>query len=238
MPVPSFHITCTRKLLLARDTYEFAFEKPEGFSFQPGQFVLFDVPLPDNAQDIQPRAYSIASAPQEQELMFAVKLISGGRASRWFEQTVSPGTVVRMQGPLGTFTLNTASRKDMLFIGTGSGVAPFRSQILHLLHRGTKRIIDLVFGVRSEQDLFWRETFQELANTHPNFHMHVALDEASELWEGHRGRVQSLAPIAVPDIAHRQVFICGNPDMTKEVKRLCLEEWKVDKAHLHVEGYV
>jgi ferredoxin-NADP reductase len=238
MPVPSFTITCTRKLLLARDVYEFSFTKPKGFDFKAGQFVLLDVPLLDQPEDIQTRAYSIASAPHEKELLFVVKLKPGGRASRWFEEAVNPGTEVRMQGPFGAFVLHPASRKDYLFIATGSGIAPFRSQVTHLLHRRHKRRIDLVFGVRTEQDLFWRSLFEELAASHAHFSFHLALSDPGDLWEGYRGRVQSLVPLVVPDASARSIYICGSPEMTKELKELCLTEWKVEKKDLHVEGYI
>ncbi len=236
--VPDYTITCTRKLLLARNVYEFAFTKPKEFSFKAGQFVLLDVPLLDDPSDIQTRAYSLASAPHEREILFLIKLIPGGRASRWFEESVGPGSQVRMRGPFGAFVLHPHARKDMLFIGTGSGIAPYRSLVLHLLQKENKRTIDLLFGVQSEQDLFWRSLFQDIALSHPNFSLHITLSEPSDLWEGHRGRVQAIAPIIAPDIAKRTVFICGNPEMTKELKELCLNEWKVEKKDLHVEGYI
>ncbi len=238
MPVPSFTITCTRKLLLARDVYEFAFTRPKDFDFKAGQFVLLDVPLLDNPEDIQTRAYSLASAPHEHELLFLIKLIPGGRASRWFEEAVNPGTQVRMQGPFGAFVLDPRGRKPLLFIGTGSGVAPYRSHIHHLLHKGSRRPIDLLFGVQTEQDLFWRSAFEQLAAEHPTFRLHLTLSAPTELWEGHRGRVQTLVPTVAPDIAKRTVYVCGSPEMTKELKELCLEEWKVEKKDLHVEGYI
>lgn len=238
MPVPAFTITCTRKLLLARNIYEFAFTKPKEFSFKAGQFVLLDVPLLDNPTDIQTRAYSIASAPHETEILFLIKLIPGGRASRWFEGAVNPGTQVRMQGPFGAFVLPSPMRKDLLFIGTGSGIAPYRSHIFHLLHKGSIKKIDLLFGVQSEQDLFWRSMFQDIAKEHPHFSLHITLSAPNDLWEGHRGRVQTVIPLIAPDITTRTVFVCGSPAMTKEVKEFCLHDWKVEKKDLHVEGYI
>lgn len=238
MPVPSYHITCTRKLLLARDVYEFAFTKPKELRFKAGQFVLFDVPLLENPDDIQTRAYSIASAPHEEELLFVIKLIPGGRASRWFQEVVAPGTDVRMQGPFGAFVLDAKPSKDFLFVGTGSGIAPFRSQIVHLLKKCNNHSMDLVFGVRSEQDLFWREYFDGLAQRHPNFRFHIALSSPSELCEGHCGRVQTLIPTISGTFSDKTVYVCGSAEMTKELKELCLNEWKVEKKDLHVEGYI
>lgn len=276
MPTPTFHTTCTRNAPIARDVYEFACKKPEGFTFQPGQFVLFSVPLVDNQADVQPRAFSIASSPEESDLLFVAKMKEGGRASRWILETLKPGTPVTMQGPMGLFLLDRTTQKDILFICTSTGVAPFRSMIMDTLYgsplRGSPGVmvrcdqseaegasnpctrlapqddtaessrqqqrIDLVFGARAEEDLFWMEELTALTKQEENFFLHLALSNPSEKWKGHRGRVQTLVPQIVGDFSGHSVYVCGSPDMTKEVKGLCLESWGVAKEDLHVEGYI
>lgn len=238
MPVPSYKIRCTHHARIANGVYEFHFEKPENFSFKAGQFVLFDVPLIDNPTDIQTRALSIASAPHESLLMFVNKQKEGGRASRWIEHILKPGTEVRIQGPFGNFLLDPEDEKTHLFIATSTGVAPFRSQMLDTLSREQTKKMDLIFGVRSEEDLFWKEEFESIARQYPNVFVHFPLSKPSDEWKGHKGRVQTLVPLIVPDITERQIYVCGSPDMTKDVKQLCLEEWHVEKKDLHVEGYI
>lgn len=238
MPVPSFTTTCLSNRVIARDIYEFRLKKPEGFSFKAGQFVLFDVPLLENAADIQTRAFSIASAPQEEDLLFVAKMKEGGRASRWIAESLKAGSSVRLQGPFGVFTLTPENAKEVLFIATSTGVAPFRSQIVEALRYGDTRRMDLIFGVRSEEDLFWVEEFTKLSTQYPQFSLHASLSGGSDVWKGHRGRVQTVTKIAVPDAALRQVYICGSPAMTMEMKKMCLEEWKMEKKDLHVEGYI
>jgi NAD(P)H-flavin reductase len=218
--------------------YEFAFEKPQNFSFKAGQFVLFDVPLIDKLDDIQTRAMSIASSPDENELLFVAKLIEGGRASRWIEEKLKPGDTMRIQGPLGFFTLQEGITKEYLFICTSTGAAPFRSQIRTALKSGDTRRMDLIFGARTEEDLFWQKEFEELSHEYPNFFLHFALSNPSESWAGHRGRVQTLVPQIVKDFSNKHVYVCGNPDMTTEVKKLCLDQWGIGKKDLHVEGYI
>lgn len=238
MPIPRHHITCTKKELIAKDTYEVRFSTPDGWSFKPGQFVLLDVPLIDQPTDIQTRAYSIGSLPTEREITLAVKLKAGGRASRWVEEVLQEGSTAVMQGPFGNFVLQATSAKPYLFLATGAGVAPFRPQISELLSRTDTHAIDLIFGVRDESEVFWREEFESLAREHPRFSFHLTLTRGSEAWTGHRGRIQTLVPHLAPDIATRIVYACGNPDMTKEVKRIALEEWMVPKQDLHVEGFI
>lgn len=238
MPTPTYTVACTYIALLAKDVYEVRFTKPEGFSFVPGQFILFDVPHPDNAEDIQARAFSIASTPDESELMFAIKLTPGGRASRWIEKKMQPGTQVVMKGPFGMFTVKPEDTKDLLFIGTSTGIAPFRSQAMHLLSTGDARAMDMIFGVRSEEDMFWAKEFTELAQKHENFSIHLTLTQPSDAWTGYKGRVQTVVPLLQKDLALRSIYVCGSPVMTKELKLLCLEQWGVQKQQLHVEGYI
>jgi ferredoxin-NADP reductase len=238
MAIPTYTVACTRKTLLAPDVYEFTFTKPEGFTFKPGQFVLFDVPHPDDRENIQTRAFSVASAPSETELLFAVKLLAGGRASRWFSEKVKEGTKAVIKGPFGNFVLPAQSDLDYLFIATGSGIAPFRSQVLALLEAGCAARIDIVFGVRAESDLFWHAEMREWATRYLNLFVHFALTQPSDAWTGHTGRVQTLVPLLVKDFSRTNIYVCGSPVMTNEVKKLALEQWGVDKKLLHVEGYI
>jgi NAD(P)H-flavin reductase len=238
MPLPTYTLSCIRSAVIARDVYELAFTKPEGFAFKAGQFVLLDIPLVENASDVQPRAFSIASAPAEAEILFVMKMKAGGRASRWIEEIVRPGTTVAMKGPFGMFTLKPDDAGDRLLIGTSTGVAPFRSMVIDRMQAGDARRTDLVFGVRSEEDLFWKDEFTKLSQQYDSFFLHCALSQPSDAWVGHRGRVQTLVPLIAPDMTAKRVYVCGSPEMTTEIKKLCLEQWGIAKERLHVEGYI
>lgn len=238
MALPVYTLTCTKKERIARGVYDIRFTKPEGFSFKPGQFVLFDVPLVENPADIQTRAFSLASTPTEPEFIVVAKMKEGGRASRWIEEILETGSTVSTKGPFGNFLLDTDADKELLFVATSTGVAPFRSQILHALENGDTRRMDLVFGVRHEEDMFWKEELETLTQRYPNFYAHPALSGPSEHWTGHVGRVQTLVPLIAKEMFRKKVYVCGSPDMTKELKQLCLESWGVQKQDLHVEGYI
>lgn len=238
MALPTHTAICLGKELIARDVYSLRFTKPSGFTFAPGQFILFDVPLIENPADVQTRAFSLASLPSEKDLLFIAKLVKGGRASRWIVEALEPGTAITFKGPFGNFTLDPGTEKDVLFIATGTGLAPFRPMILSLLEKKSTQRMDVVFGVTSETDLFWQEEMQEWTSR-GNIFTHVTLSEPSALWKGHKGWVQAIAPGVVGgDFRNRSLYICGSPHMTKDVKRLALEEWSVDKKDLHVEGYI
>jgi CDP-4-dehydro-6-deoxyglucose reductase len=238
MATPIYTIRCTKNERIANAVYDITFTKPDGFTFAPGQFLMFDVPLVSNPSDIQPRAYSIASHPSEPELRLVVRLKPGGRASEWVEKMLTAGMDVVVKGPMGLFHLHADASKDILFVCTGAGIAPFRPMMRQAIELWPDRRIDLLHGVSVHEDLFWQEEMGAIVAAHPHAHVHYALSRPTEEWSGLRGRVQEVLPTIITDIAHRNIYVCGNPDMTKELKALCLQQWGVPKEDFHMEGYV
>ena len=151
MPLPTYITTCTENKCIAHDVYEIRFTKPEGFNFKAGQYIMFQCPLVSDSSDCQARAYSIASAPEEAELLFVIKLVENGRMSCFIEQKLTEGTEIEMLGPLGIFSLKDEDTRDLLFVCTATGNAPFRSILKSALGAGDTRKMDLIFGVRHEE---------------------------------------------------------------------------------------
>lgn len=238
MPVRTYTTRCTGKRTIATNVVELRLAKPEGFTFTPGQFVLFDVPLLEDPVDIQTRAYSIASPPSDPRLLFILKLVPGGRASRWVEESVQVGTSVVMQGPLGKFTLDRETVNPYLFIATGTGIAPFRSQLeWALMKEGDRRPMDLLFGVLKREDLFWEEWLRDLEQRYPNLRVHVSILAGEPDWHGNRGSIQERVPQLLRE-RETSVYICGAPEMVKEVKELCLTQLAVSREDVHTEAYI
>ncbi|MDD4287794.1 MAG: FAD-binding oxidoreductase [Candidatus Peribacteraceae bacterium] len=250
MPTPTFSTRCTGHRKIAHDVYEFTLAKPEGFSFQAGQFVMFQVPLVDKVSDVQGRAFSIASAPSEPELLFVAKIKQGGRAGRWISEMLKEGDEVKLQGPLGKFTLapypnavsgagfEPAGEQKLLFLATCSGIAPLRSQLVEALYQGDTRAMDLLFCVRSEENLFWAKELSEIAKGHANVHVHISLSRPSAGWKGLTGHLQDVASQVIPDLPERSIYVCGGPEMVKAVRIKAEQEWKIPKERIHSEDYV
>jgi NAD(P)H-flavin reductase len=241
MPTTNYNVTCTQNKKLCHDIYEIKFRLPEEekIEFKAGQFVLWDVPLVDDPDDIQPRAYSIASPPcEDTELTFVFGFHEGGRAGRFVSESLKEGDTVRMQGPFGNFTVNTETSKGYVFIATGCGVAPFRSQLMWLLEElKDARPMHLFFGVRHEEDLFWVDEFNGLAKRFPNLHVHISLSKPDDSWKGLKGRVTNTLPEIITDFSSISTYTCGGPDMVKSVKEFLLGKG-VPKEDVHGEGYI
>lgn len=229
-------VECTRKEEVAKNIFEVAFQKPAEFSFHAGQFVLFDVPLVSDENDIQPRAYSIGSAPADDELLFGIKLVPNGRMSTYLVEKLEQGTKLRMQGPFGKFLLNRETTKDYVLMCTATGIAPFRSQLRTFLKEEQGRKIDLFFGLLNEQELFWEDELKEFAQQYDQFDYHVcAMEPEGDMFKGF---VQDQAKSVISDFSNKQIYLCGSPLMTKAVKEMAITEWGVPKEDVHMEGFI
>ncbi|PIR52631.1 hypothetical protein COU76_05435 [Candidatus Peregrinibacteria bacterium CG10_big_fil_rev_8_21_14_0_10_49_10] len=237
MPTPTYETCCIKNVNITHDVYEIEFEKPEGFTFEAGQFVLFQVPLPENPVDTQPRAYSIASAPHEAKLLFVIKVMAGGRASRWVAESLKEGDTVHMQGPFGRFFLQD-SPEDILMVCTGTGIAPFRSHLLTMMETASIRNTHLFFGNYKEEDIFWKEYLEKMDAQNDWFTFVPVLSNGSQNWHGQCGFVQDAIAATIDGISSTHLYICGNPAMAEAVKKTAMEEWGMKKEKVHVEGFI
>lgn len=139
------------------------------------------------------RAYSMANYPAEGDIITLTVRIATTpfkpRPEVGFQDvptgigssyifSLKPGDKVMMSGPYGDFHPNFESKREMIWIGGGAGMAPLRAQIMHMtktLHC-TDREMHFFYGARSLTESFFLEDFWELEKEFPNFHMHLSLD--------------------------------------------------------------
>jgi ferredoxin-NADP reductase len=211
--------------------FVFAVEGQEIFPFAPGQFVSFTEQLGGKAIT---RAYSIASRPDGNRFELCLNLVKDGRFSpHLFE--MQPGDRVPMKGPIGTFTLRNPGR-DALFVATGTGIAPMRGLIPETLDADPKAQCTLLFGVRHEEGLLYREEFEALAATETRFRFVPTLTRPTETWGGRSGRVQQHLDEAVGDRTDLDVYVCGLKEMVNSVRDL-LKQRGYDRKQIIVEKY-
>jgi Na+-transporting NADH:ubiquinone oxidoreductase subunit F len=139
------------------------------------------------------RAYSMANYPAEGDrIMLTVRIatppfkpkpqvgfqdVMPGIASSYIF-TLKPGDKVTMSGPYGDFHPIFDSKREMMWIGGGAGMAPLRAQIMHLtktLHT-TDRKMSYFYGARALNEVFYLDDFLGIERDYPNFSFHLALD--------------------------------------------------------------
>jgi len=206
--------------------------EPSTLEFQAGQFVIINVPKEGK---IVKRAYSIASPPHERGILeLCIQHVEGGIASTYFWK-LKEGEEVSLSGPHGRFLLKEPFDYDPVFVATGTGVAPLRGMIKHLIHRNVTRDIWLLFGCRYEHTLLYESEFRSLANLRHNFHYIPTVSRPKE-WTGEVGYVQQLFEKRITNVADKEVYLCGWLEI---VKKVCadLEGYGVPKDKLHYEEW-
>lgn len=144
-------LSLIEKELLAPDVMRLILQPPRGESLLrlAGQYL--DVLLPGGKR----RAFSIANAPHlGPEIELHVRHVAGGDFTRFVFDELKPGTVLRVEGPLGTFVPREDSERPLLLVAGGTGFAPIKALIEHFLHLGSRRTMHLYWGARSAPELY------------------------------------------------------------------------------------
>lgn len=225
---PSFH---TVKILgirdLTEDVKEFLLENPGG-DFRAGQFATIKITDGQNPQCM--RSYSVLRNEGE-GLQLIVKRVEGGRGTSFlFSKNV--GDEIEILFPLGHFGLPAVLARKVVFIGTGTGLAPLLC-MLESLPAGYDGEVELLFGVRFSVDLFYLERIEALKEKLKNFKFTATVSRPQDGWEGAKGRVTEYLKEVDPSA---QYFMCGTHDMIMDVKKL-LEEKGVAKENVYFENF-
>jgi Na+-transporting NADH:ubiquinone oxidoreductase subunit F len=184
------------------------------------------------------RAYSMASYPEEKEIMLNVRIATpppradesippGIMSSYIFD--LKPGDKCIISGPYGEFFAKETNA-EMIFVGGGAGMAPMRSHIFDQLRRvKSKRKMTFWYGARSKREMFYVEDFDMLAKENPNFTWHVGLSDAlpEDNWTGYTGFIHNvlyenyLKNHSAPEDC--EYYLCGPPMMNSSVIKMLLD---------------
>jgi phenol/toluene 2-monooxygenase (NADH) P5/A5 len=187
-------------------------ELDRDLEFQAGKYVNLRLPGVE-----QPRAFSLANAPQERRVIeLNVRRVPGGEATGYIHEKLQVGDELDLSGPYGRFFVRKSAPEDMIFLAGGTGLSSPKSMILDLLQSGDPRRITLVYGARNRAELYYHELFQRLAAEHDNFTYVPALSEPAEgdAWDGATGFVHDVAKNHFGGVfGGYKAYLCGPPAM-------------------------
>lgn len=184
------------------------------FEYIPGQY------LEVIWQGIR-RSYSIANAQREDnKLELQIGRVEKGALSEYWFETAKPNDLLRFEGPLGTFCLRESAANNIVFIATGTGIAPVKAMLEQISQDNelfeNKRIL-VYWGGRSPENLYWQP---ELIRT---IEFIPVLSGNNDDWRGKRGYVQNALLEDNVDLADAVVYACGSESMTLDAKKLLTE---------------
>jgi CDP-4-dehydro-6-deoxyglucose reductase, E3 len=201
-----------KKEWLAHDVLALHLQLPaaDRLQFLAGQYIEFIL------KDGSRRAYSIANALHDSDfLQLHIRVLKGGAFSEYAANELQEKAILRLEAPFGNFFLRENSDKPCIFVAGGTGFAPIKGIIEHMLHNNIKRDIILYRGARQLQDLYMHELCEKWAELMPNVTYIPVLSEplATDNWAGRTGLVHEAVLADHKDLRGFQAYVCGAPAM-------------------------
>ncbi|MBV9193647.1 MAG: ferredoxin reductase [Solirubrobacterales bacterium] len=191
-------------------TKSIALDLPGWSGHRAGQHVDVRLTAEDGYQ--AQRSYSIASAPEDHELVLTVERLEDGEVSPYLVDELRSGDEFELRGPIGGyFVWQEALGGPLLLIAGGSGIVPFRAMLRHWAAGAREIPVRLLYSSRSLDDVIYRAELQRLG-TGQGLEVHLTLTrEWPDDWRGQRGRIgpELLDEVAWSPAEAPLVYVCG-----------------------------
>jgi CDP-4-dehydro-6-deoxyglucose reductase, E3 len=176
------------------------------FNFIPGQYIEVI------GQNGIRRSYSLASANfADKTLEIHIRAVDGGMMSQYWFNQAKINDLLRLEGPFGTFFLRDTTNVDLVFLATGTGIAPIKAILESLAHRPVQqhpKSVTVLWGGRTPQDFYMDLTGMVGAHTYV-----PVQSRPNEDWSGARGYVQDVLVQLMADFENATVYACGSDAM-------------------------
>lgn len=202
----------------------------EPFSWQPGQYV--DVMLSGGRR----RSFSLANPPHDGALLeLHVRRSGRGEFTTQVFESMTEGTLLRIEGPLGQLAYRPGEG-PLLLVGGGTGYAPMKAILRHVLESGIARPVTLFWGARTRDDLYEDAWLRELAGRDPRLRYVPVLSDEDPVGQGERGLVHDAVLAAGLSLARTDVYLAGPPDMVAAL-RDALPRASADPARIVFDSF-
>ncbi|MFK8069025.1 MAG: CDP-6-deoxy-delta-3,4-glucoseen reductase [Gammaproteobacteria bacterium] len=188
----------------------------ERLQFLAGQYI--DILMKDGKE----RSFSLANAPHDDEyLQLQVRYYDGGVFSEIVFKEMKEKTLLRIKGPFGNFFLREDSNRPIIFVAGGTGFAPIKGIIEHMIAKGDQRPVLLYWGVRSKRDLYSDKLAREWAEKHDHIEYFPVLSDPLEddNWKGKTGFVHNAILEDITDFSEMDVYASGPPIMVESIHK-------------------
>jgi CDP-4-dehydro-6-deoxyglucose reductase len=206
----------------------------EALAYRAGQYIEFLL------KEGKRRAYSIASAPSlEQPLELHIRHLPGGSFTDHVFSTMKERDILRFEGPLGTFFLREDSDKPVILLASGTGFAPVKALVEHMIHLKSTRPVTLYWGGRRPQDLYMHALCEQWAAELPHLRYVPVVSDAlpEDQWQGRTGFVHAAVMQDYPDLSGFQVYACGAPVMVDAARRDYVEQCKLPPDEFFADAF-
>jgi len=191
----------------------------DAFQYHAGQYVEFLL------RDGERRSYSMANAPHTQaagpQMELHIRHMPGGKFTDQVFGTLKEKDILRIEGPYGSFYLREDSDKPIVLLASGTGFAPIKAILEHMVHKGITRPATLYWGGRRPADLYQSAWIEEQLKVMPNLRYVPVVSDAlpEDGWSGRTGFVHQAVLQDMADLSGHEVYACGAPVVVASARR-------------------
>lgn len=218
--------------LLAPDVMRVTLRLPPSaqLSFLPGQYI--DIIGPAGMR----RSYSLANAGLTDKLLeLHIRAVDAGAMSHYWFNQAKVNDLLRLNGPMGTFFLRNPANTHLIFLATGTGIAPVKAILESMSSWPAQQqpaSITVAWGGRTPSDLYMR-----IDNMAAGIRFLPVLSRAPDDWTGARSHVQDAVLALKPDLGNARVYACGSDAMIHGAKEALLAAGLAPK-HFYSDAFV
>ena len=219
----TYTVSLKHRREVAEGTTAFLFEKPDGLSFKAGQYLNFTLlDPPETDAEGNTRTFSIASAPDEEELMMATRMRD--TAFKRVLKTMPLGAQVEIEGPYGNFTLHKNAARPAVFLTGGIGITPYRSIIRDAGRKKLPHRLLLFYSNRRPEDGAFLEELQQAERDNPNYQFVGTMTDMANSkrpWQGKTGYInRDMLAQSISDLTTPICYIAGPPGMVTAMRKM------------------
>jgi ferredoxin-NADP reductase len=219
----TYTVSLKHRREVAEGTTAFLFEKPDGLSFKAGQYLNFTLlDPPETDAEGNTRTFSIASAPDEEELMMATRMRD--TAFKRVLKTMPLGAQVEIEGPYGNFTLHKNAARPAVFLTGGIGITPYRSIIRDAGRKKLPHRLLLFYSNRRPEDGAFLEELQQAERDNPNYQFVGTMTDMANSkrpWQGKTGYInRDMLAQSISDLTTPIYYIAGPPGMVTAMRKM------------------
>ena len=239
IPIAGYGPRLLSRVEVAEGTVAFHFEKPTQFDFKPGQSA--DLTLanpPETDAEGNTRTFSIASPPFENQMTFATRMRD--TAFKRSLKKIPLGTEVKIDSPMGSFTLHKNSAKPAVFLAGGIGITPFLSIVQQADHDQLPRKLHLFCSNRRPEDTPFLDTLQMLGKSNPNFRLVCTMTDMARSkrdWKGETGLInQEMLSRLLTSLQGPIYYVAGPSAMVAGIRQMLVGA-HVDEDDIRTEDF-
>ncbi|HTD06890.1 CDP-6-deoxy-delta-3,4-glucoseen reductase [Undibacterium sp.] len=221
---------------LSHDVMLIALQLPanERLQYRAGQYIEFML------RDGKRRSYSMANAPHlDEQITLHVRHMPGGLFTDQLFSTLKERDILRFEGPHGTFFLREDSDKPIVLLASGTGFAPIKALVEHLIYIESTRPVTLYWGGRRPADLYMHSLCKTWAGTLPNFKYVPVVSDArpEDAWSGRNGFVHRAVMEDHADLSGYQVYACGAPIVVDSARTDFVAQCRLPQEEFYADSF-